>query len=459
MKSSKKNQENVKTFELNLDGLIGPTHNYSGLSFGNIASIKHQQLISNPKEAAKQGLEKMWALTKLGIKQAIMPPHERPYFPFLRSLGYTGNENQIIQEVAKDNFDLLLICSSSSNMWTANAATVCPSADSIDKKVHFVPANLVTKIHRSIEPQVTSLILKKIFPDSNYFVHHDPLPAHVDFADEGAANHTRFCQDYGKEGIHLFVFGYSNYKKDLKKPLKFPARQSYEASKGIARLFNMPQERIIFFQQDPLAIDRGVFHNDVISVGNKNVFFYHEKAFEQDEKGLLKLKNLFEEQCQCPFHLIKVVDNDISLEESVNTYLFNSQLISLDDQMMALIAPTECQTSKTVSKYLDWLIKQPDQPIKKVIYQDVRQSMQNGGGPACLRLRIVLNETELSHMHVPVILTESLYSKLLKWVDDYYRERLEINDLLDPSLLIESKAALDELTKILKLGPIYSFQK
>lgn len=60
-------------YEVNFDGLVGLTHHYAGLSFGNEASTRHQNTLSNPRLAAKQGLLKMKALADLGYKQGVLP--------------------------------------------------------------------------------------------------------------------------------------------------------------------------------------------------------------------------------------------------------------------------------------------------------------------------------------------------------------------------------------------------
>lgn len=70
-------------------------------------------------------------------------------------------------------------------MWTANAATVSPSADSADGKVHFTVANLNNKLHRMQEAPTTSAILGATFADPRYFAHHAALPQHGDLGDEG----------------------------------------------------------------------------------------------------------------------------------------------------------------------------------------------------------------------------------------------------------------------------------
>lgn len=448
------------SIEINFDGLVGPTHNYSGLSYGNIASVEHTFYPSNPKSAALQGLEKMRTLTSLGIKQAILPPQERPFIPILRILGFTGSDDEILQKAWKVDPKLLLGCSSAASMWAANAATISPSADSLDGRVHFTPANLISKFHRSFEASTTGLVLYRIFQDPAYFMHHSPLPYHPDFCDEGAANHTRFCRTFDQPGVQLFVYGRSVFSQNRNfLPEKFPPRQTDEASKAIARLHCLPPDSILFFKQNPQAIDAGVFHNDVISVGHQNLFFYHERAFVNTSQSIQKLKSLFEMYCQMPLVTIEVKESEVSLEEAVKTYLFNSQIISLADQTMVLIAPQECRLSSTTHLFLQKLLDEKKSPIRQVLYQNIRESMQNGGGPACLRLRVVLTEAEYRAMHPHIELTDALYLKLVEWIKKNYRDRITPNDLTDPELLQEGRKALDELSNLLQLGSIYNFQK
>src|SRR3954451_8692870 len=129
----------MHSYELNLDGIVGPTHNYAGLSFGNVASMTHKSSVSNPKQAALEGLAKMKFLADLGVKQAVLPPHERPHIETLRRLGFAGKDAEVLTAVRQREPGLLSAVSSSSAMWTANAATVSPSADSEDGKVHLTP--------------------------------------------------------------------------------------------------------------------------------------------------------------------------------------------------------------------------------------------------------------------------------------------------------------------------------
>ncbi|QUN07042.1 N-succinylarginine dihydrolase [Shewanella yunxiaonensis] len=444
----------MKQFEANFDGLVGPTHNYAGLSFGNVASQSHAAQASNPRAAAKQGLKKAKALADMGLVQGILAPQERPDVHTLRRLGFSGTDAAVLQKAAKQAPALLQACASASSMWTANAATVSPSADTCDGKIHFTPASLVDKFHRAIEPATTGKLLKAIFDDNRYFVHHQPLPSHPSLGDEGAANHTRLCQAYDQAGVEIFVYGQSATNAHLPKPQKYPARQTLEASEAIARLHQLDNDSTVFIQQNPAVIDQGVFHNDVIAVGNQNMLFYHEQAFWDGKKKLAELRG----KLQGPLHLVEVPNHQVSVTDAVKTYLFNTQIITLASGEMALIAPTDCEENPRVKAYLDQLLTM-DTPIKQIHFFDVKQSMHNGGGPACLRLRVAMNDTEIAALNQHVLLTDELFEKLNRWVDRHYRDRLEVTDLADPQLLIESRTALDELTQLMKLGSIYLFQQ
>ncbi len=445
-----------RAFEINFDGLVGPTHNYAGLSFGNIASQEHRLQVSNPRAAAIEGLAKMKRLMDLGLHQAVLPPQHRPNVELLHRVGFSGSDEQVLHKAQCDAPHLLAACCSASSMWAANAATVCPSADAPDGRVYLTAANLVDGLHRAIEADATSAILRRIFADPQAFTHHDPLPSTTHFRDEGAANHTRLCRSHGEPGIQLFVYGASGAEKT--RPSRFPARQTLEASQAIARLHGLDPKRTFFAQQNPEAIDAGVFHNDVIAVGHRHVFFHHAQAFV-DTSGLIDdLKRRFEQSCGAALHAIEVQVRDVSLSDAVETYLFNSQLIDTPDGKMALICPHECKNHKSVGPYLAALASSRG-PISAVQFVNVRQSMQNGGGPACLRLRVVLTESQLSRMRQGVLLTNELHDQLQHWVRRHYRDNIAAKDLSDPNLAEESRAALDELSGILRLGSIYAFQR
>jgi len=438
--------------EYNFDGLVGPTHNYAGLSIGNVASLKNAQGESNPKQAALEGLAKMKALHDLGMPQAILAPMERPDVFTLRKLGFSGTDEEVLNKASKQAPELLIACSSASSMWTANACTVSPSVDCADGRLHITPANLANKFHRSIEHPTTGRILEAIFRDQQHFAHHSALPSGDHFGDEGAANHSRFCTEYGKPGVEFFVFGKYAFDNRKPKPKVFPARQTYEASQAISRLHGLNHDAVVFAQQAPDTIDAGVFHNDVIAVANAQVLFCHEQAFLNQPAVYADIKAKFPQ-----LEIIEVPANKVSVEDAVTTYLFNSQLISHPEKGMILIAPSECLANNAVNTYLQELVADSN-AINDVQMFQVQQSMRNGGGPACLRQRIVLSASEQAAANQSVFMTEDRYTELCTWVNKHYRDHLSAEDLADPQLLLESRAALDELTAILNLGSVYPFQ-
>lgn len=449
-----------KCIEANFDGLVGPTHNYAGLSEGNIASSNNRAGVSSPKKAALQGLDKMRAMLDLGMTQGVLPPHNRPNIALLRKLGYSGSDKQIWEKVWKDSPTLALNCCSASSMWVANAATISAAADCPDGKSHITPANLVSMFHRSVEAPLTSRILQKIFSDEKHFQHHDALPSSAHLGDEGAANHTRFCDQYGSKGLSFFVYGDHGLGGNSRNgnqtgPKRFPSRQSIEASQSIARQHGLTQDQCVFAQQNPEAIDAGVFHKDVISVGNRNLLFFHEQAFLHTQKTIDELQSKLRD---AELVSIEVPESQVSLQDAVGSYLFNTQLITPEGKSgTSIIAPTECEENPRVKSYLDSL-QSNHADIDEVHYFDLRQSMKNGGGPACLRLRVTLSDQQKNSIQPKVLLNEDRVNQLRSWVNKHYRDELSADDLRDPSIIDENHKSLDELTQILELGNIYDFQ-
>lgn len=419
------------SFEVNFDGLVGPTHNYAGLAHGNLHSVNNKNKPSNPRRAALQGLDKMKLMHDLGYKQAIIPPQERP----------------LINDY--EDYDNMAINASASSMWVANSSTVAPSTDTENGKLNLLTANLNFTHHRRIEAPQTYVTLNKIFNDTTKFLIHSPLNSDGDLDDEGAANHTRFCNSYDDEGLHFFVYGRSQDTSE-ESPTKYPARQTYEASKKVAE--TMQVKNAVFAQQSAESIDAGVFHHDVIGVGNKDLYFYHEKALAEEAETITKLQDSFNGK----LNFLCVKESEVPMEMAVETYLFNSQLIEYEGGHM-LIAPIRCRRNGLVRKYLQSITGR-HKAIKKVRYVNLEQSLWNGGGPACLRLRVTMTKSEFSALHPGVIFTDKLHLRLRKWVKKYYVGNLIYEDLFVPSFTKRCRTALDELTYILGLGNIYPFQ-
>ena len=443
-----------ETVEVNFDGLIGPSHNYGGMSDGNLASQNNAGDVSNPREAALQGLEKMRMLVKAGFVQGVIPPLRRPNMDFLWKAGFTTDSDATaIEQAAKTAPRLLKTAYSASSMWTANAATISPSADTQDGRLHVTVANLSSMLHRSVEHVETSETLIRMFVAAAQAQEHKAhrplvfpaLPMHADFSDEGAANHVRLCAEHGAQGVELFVYG----REAGESVAGFPARQTRLASESIARSHGLRPERTVFARQSATAINAGAFHNDVVCVGTLETLFFHEHAFENTEAVLADLRaaaeGLFE------LNPVMVPDAEVPLQDAIKSYLFNSQLLQWPgEDRLVLLAPTETRDTDSTRAYCERLVE-GNGPIGRVQYVDVRQSMRNGGGPACLRLRVAMTPEERAACHQGVLLDEAKIDALQDVVRRTYRDRLSSADLADPAFAEECRKARAELLRVLDL--------
>jgi succinylarginine dihydrolase len=426
--------------EYNFDGLVGPTHHYGGLSYGNLASSLHGGQPGNPRSAALQGLAKARFVAELGVGQGLLPPPLRPNLRALHRLGFAGSSRDVLPRVWRVAPELLALVGSSSAMWAANAATVAPSCDSADGRVHFTPANLVSMFHRSLEADSTTATLRAIFADSERFMVHDPLPASELFADEGAANHTRLCTARGV--VHLL--GWGREASPGERPRIFPARQAREASVACARLHGLRDDQLLFLQQSPAGIDAGAFHSDVLAVGNGRLLLAHELAFANGSAAFEQLRARLGDD----FELELATNLELPVAEAVRAYPFNSQLVSLADGSMAIIAPEESQASPSARAFLERVLS-GNNAVSALHYVDVNGSMKNGGGPACLRLRVPLTDEESRALSGRVLLDDTLFEAVHAWIVRHYRDRVTPKDLADPELFDENRRALEALSTLL----------
>ena len=399
--------------EINFDGIIGPSHNYAGLSVGNLASSHNAGAPSYPKAAALQGIEKMRANLRLGLAQGFFMPLDRPNQNWLSGLS---------TDMQSAEPHIRAAAFSASAMWAANAATVSPAPDTADGKCHLSAANLLTMAHRSHEWTGTLAQLKLAFADDAHFAVHGPVPA--PFGDEGAANFMRLCRTHGDAGIEIFVYGKSGGP--------FPARQHIEASKAIARAHRLDAAKTLFVQQSEVAIAAGAFHNDVVAVANEHVLFTHEQAFEHPEQTYADIKRLLPEA-----EIIIVPADRVSLADAIQSYLFNAQLVTLPDGGMALILPSEAQDNVRVWGWLNEMVA-GNGPIRQLVPVDVRQSMANGGGPACLRLRVVADPATVDPRFIA---NEAKLDQIASVVAAYWPESIVPDQLGDASLMDQVRAA------------------
>lgn len=445
----------MSAVEVNFDGLVGPTHSFAGLAHGNVASAANEGQTSNPRAAALQGIAKMRALLALGLKQGVLPPHDRPHVPSLRLMGFTGSDAEVIAGAARASPELLANAASASAMWTANAATISPSADTGDGRLHITPANLASHFHRGIETATTTRVLRRIFRDGERFTVHDPIPFPT-FGDEGAANHCRLTAEHGRRGFGLFVYGRSAFARSTDGA--FMPRQAMEACHIVASTHGLwAGGGAVLAQQGEAAIRAGAFHNDVVCVSNETVLLFHAQAFEDKTKVLDGVRRMAD---RCGFEpvLIEIGADQLSLKDAITSYLFNSQIVTLPDGAMVLVAPAEVEEIAPARAVVDQLVS-GNTPIRETLTFDLRQSMRNGGGPACLRLRVVLTEAELAAIGGCALVDVARLDALEQIVRRYYRDRLAPSDLADPSLLDEGRAALDEISRVLDLGSVHEFQR
>jgi succinylarginine dihydrolase len=416
----------MKLFEINFDGIIGPSHNYSGLSLGNRASATNRGLVSHPRAAALQGLAKMRHNLRLGLPQGLLLPHRRPDRAWLAELG-TGVE-AVPASLRPAAF-------SASAMWAANAATVSPAPDTADGRCHLTVANLRTMAHRSHEWPETLAQLRLAFADEDAFAVHPPVPA--TFGDEGAANHMRLAAAHAEPGVEVFVYGARGGA--------FPVRQHEEASRAVARLHGLDPERCLFVCQSEAAIAAGAFHNDVVAVANENVLFAHELAFDDGPGFHAELKRRLPE-----VEIVEVPASAVSLEDAIRSYLFNAQLVTLPAGGMALILPEEARETPSVWAWLQHLVA-GNGPIRALFVVDVRQSMANGGGPACLRLRVVADPATVDPRF---LVDEAKLDRLAAVVEAHWPEAIVPEDLLEPALWARMEEARRALLEVLELAEL-----
>ncbi len=415
----------MSAVEINFDGIIGPSHNYAGLSLGNLASASHAGDVSQPRAAALQGLAKMRHNMGLGLVQGFLLPLPRPNPAFLAAIGADGTENPRLTAAAW----------SASSMWTANAATVSPAADTADGRCHLTAANLVTMPHRSQEWPDTVRQLRLAFADQAHFSVHDAVPPC--FGDEGAANHMRMAASHAAPGLELFVYGTTGGA--------FPARQHEEASRAVARLHSLDPARTLFIEQNPEAIAAGAFHNDVVAVANERVLFTHEQAFADPEGTYAAIRERLPEA-----EIVVVPAAAVSLADAIKSYLFNAQLLTLPGGTMALVIPSEAWEHARVRPWLDEMLA-GNGPIRQVLPVDVRQSMANGGGPACLRLRVVADPATVDRRF---LLDPAKADRIEAVIAAHWPEAIAPADLAGPALRERVINARRELLATLDLSEL-----
>jgi succinylarginine dihydrolase len=404
--------------EVQVDGLSGPTHHFGGLSLGNLASTAHAQKPAHPRAAALQGLEKMRRVFHCGVAQAWIPPLLRPDIAFLRRVGLSGSDGEVLAAAAQEPA-LLPIAASSAFMWAANCATVIPACDSADNSCHIIMANLQAMAHRTLEGPQRAAQWRRLFAQVPSVKIHEPLPLLVALGDEGAANHSRIVAD--GQVTHIFVHGREVTAAATK---RFPARQTSTASRAVARIAQIKNACHIL--QAPAAIDAGAFHNDVVMVGCGDRLLVHENAWTDQGKILAQLR-----QRHPSLRVAEIPAQELSLDQAVQSYLFNSQLLHTASGY-CLIAPQQAEQGPARAVINRLLATQF---ITAAHFVALSESMANGGGPACLRLRLPLTPEQLALCPAGFLLSDERIDELARLIDTHYPANLSLSDLTDPQWL------------------------
>ena len=425
----------MSAIEINFDGLPGPTHNYAGLSVGNVASQSNFGEVSFPRAAARQGLAKMRRVMELGLVQGFLPPPLRPAAAALRPFGFKGSDDEVLANAAAEDLSLFRAACSASSMWRANAASVLAAPDTADGRVHLVTANLAGMLHRSFEAQETYRLLRRVFPDADRFCIHEPLPSARHFGDEGAANHMRLAPSHGAPGLNVFAHG------ELRGG-NYPERQSRRASQAVARLAGLNPTRTLYALQNEAAVQAGAFHNDVVAVANANVLLAHPEAFADPARLYSAMRERLPN-----LHVVETAG--VTLADAVSSYLFNSQLVTLPGGEMALILPSDARGNAAAWSAVEAVLA-ADNPIKHAVVVDVRESMRNGGGPACLRLRVPVDGLARAGINPRFLLTPERLAALSQVVEAYWPERIAPDDLLSPELWAQARAAHAALEAVIE---------
>jgi succinylarginine dihydrolase len=433
----------MQLIEVQVDRLVGPTHHFGGLGVGNLASQLHRGQVSNPAAAAIQGLEKMRRIASFGAEQVVLPPQRRPDLGLLRSLGFEGSDRDVLQRARDEAPELLSAAMSCSAMWTANAATVTPAVDGKGRSTSLTVANLVASVHRAIEPPQTMSDLRRALPAHVQIF--GPIPGYSPLRDEGAANHMRLGTDQNQPGINILVFG------DVDPlPSRFWPRQTRAACEAIARRHGLSADNTFLLKQHPSAIDAGAFHNDVVAISHQNLLIHHEMAFLENDDQLARLERRFGDLTGKDLIRLEVSSDVLSIEDAVQSYLFNSQVVSLAGQepRRVIVCPSQVEKHAGAKAIVTQWCKRG--LFERVHFVDLDQSMHGGGGPACLRLRVPVTEQELESLPAASRWTEELDRKLRDAIERFYSDRLTLDDLARADFCDQVVRAGDEIARILQ---------
>ena len=400
------------------DTIIGPTYHYGGLALGNTHSLEHKHVVSNPKKAALQGLAKMKLVLDHGVSQYVLPSYNRDYKSLIQ--GYYNNQGNFkdnLKRLYDENLDVFSSFFSASSAWLANAWTMTPSCDSYDKRYHATPASLKACFHRSLDVAQTSRFLRQVFDFKQGGCLHEPLTT----LDEGAANMIRLSDK--NQGLYLFVSGSEDSQR-------FSSRHEFRSWKTVVKSHQLNPDYVFYLTQHPEAIDAGVFHNDVIAFGLDDLLVVHEYAFLDQENQLQKILDRYQQLFKQSLKIIEVPNTILSLDDAVESYFFNSQLIRKTDGSYLLIVPSRCKDHSVMDYFKTQLGSIFKQDLV-IAFCNVDESIKNGGGPACLRNFAEWDYKSLTKINPEFLLTKQRYDMIANHIERYYPNELKLSDFLN----------------------------
>ena len=456
-----------EAIEVNFETLPGPTYTYPSWvppHSGNITVRIGTAMVGSPRRAARESLAKAASLMRLGAVQACLPPLMRPNLGLLRRLGVLRDQALIdapdcdvlarcLTDAAVSAWREVLFAFAPAGLWVANWATVSPSADTMDGRVHVTPANRAAVLYRAIEANECYHILHQVFFNPRHFVVHDPLPGAYELADEGAANHMRLTVRHGAKGINVFVYGRTGF--DVPDPAPhFLPRQTRLASEAVARLHGLDPDTTVLLQQHPASIHAGCFHNDLIATSHCDILLYHELAFSGGPTAVEPLHRAFSRaNGGAPLRSIMISSDEISLDEARRSCLFNSQIVTTRDGRAVLVAPDACRYVPGARRWLQGIHEGHNHLFQDVAYVRIPSSMRNGGGPACLRLRVALTQDQIGAISRTILLDFAMLRELRRFVDLEYPDRLTESMFLEADFLRKCFETTRQLYALLGLVP------
>jgi succinylarginine dihydrolase len=175
------------------------------------------------------------------------------------------------------------------------------------------------------------------------------------------------------------------------------------------------------------------------------VLFAHEKAFADRDRVASECERLFPD-----VQLVEVPASEVPVADAVSSYLFNAQLVSPPDGETTLIVPSEARETASVWSWLQRHVA-GNGPIRNLVVVDVRQSLANGGGPACLRLRVAADPATVDPRF---LVDEAKLDRIAAVIEQSWPAEIHSSELQDPKVVAAIESARASLYDSLDLAEL-----